>query len=227
MRDEVRRRLAEAAEPGYRDFMQRLLPGTEDLLGVRLPILRRLAKEIAARQGAAFIDAPEPDRSFEETMLRGLVLDLTPMEFTERLRRTVAFVPRIRNWAVCDSFCGSFPLAPDEKATMYTILRGYAASAEEYEARFAAVMLLCHYLDPEWIDRSLLCLPRIHAQGYYAETASAWALSMAFVADPARVRPLLTGPNLAPGLRKKAIRKIRESRQVSPAEKQRLQPFAR
>ena len=50
---------------------------------------------------------------------------------------------------------------------------------------------------------------------------------MAFVADPERVRPLLEGTELAPGLRKKAIRKIRESRQVPLAEKQRLQPFAR
>lgn len=227
MRDEVRRRLADAAEPGYRDFMQRLLPGTEDLLGVRLPTLRRLAKEIATRQGAAFVDDPEPDRSFEETMLRGLVLDLTPMEFPERLRRTASFVPRIRNWAVCDSFCGSFPLDANDKATMYTVLRAYADSSAEYEARFAAVMVLCHYLDPEWIDCSLHCLKRIHSQGYYAEMASAWALSMAFVADPERVRPLLEGTELAPGLRKKAIRKIRESRQVPLAEKQRLQPFAR
>ena len=45
-RTEIRRRLEELAEPGYRDFNRKLLPGVEDMLGVRTPALRRLAREI-------------------------------------------------------------------------------------------------------------------------------------------------------------------------------------
>ena len=45
-RTKIRRRLEELAEPGYRDFNRKLLPGVEDMLGVRTPALRRLAREI-------------------------------------------------------------------------------------------------------------------------------------------------------------------------------------
>lgn len=40
----IKEQLSLLAEPAYRDFASSLLPGTENILGVRLPALRRLAK---------------------------------------------------------------------------------------------------------------------------------------------------------------------------------------
>lgn len=42
----VRERLKENEDAGYRVFHSRLVPETENILGVRLPVLRKLAKEI-------------------------------------------------------------------------------------------------------------------------------------------------------------------------------------
>ena len=55
-RSEIRRRLEELAEPGYRDFNCKLLPGVEDMLGVRTPALRRLAREIAKGDWRGYVD---------------------------------------------------------------------------------------------------------------------------------------------------------------------------
>ena len=47
--NELTRLLISMAEPDYRKFSASLLPGTRNILGVRLPQLRRLAKQLARK----------------------------------------------------------------------------------------------------------------------------------------------------------------------------------
>ena len=46
---EIRERLLDLAEPEYQKFSSSLLPGVENVLGVRLPKLRKLAEQLAAK----------------------------------------------------------------------------------------------------------------------------------------------------------------------------------
>ena len=46
--EQVRQFLKENQDPEYREFHSKLLPGTENIMGVRLPILRKFAKQLAA-----------------------------------------------------------------------------------------------------------------------------------------------------------------------------------
>ena len=48
-------------------------PGTSNILGVRLPILRKLAKKIIRGDWRAYL-ASAQDQSFEEIMLQGMVI---------------------------------------------------------------------------------------------------------------------------------------------------------
>lgn len=81
-------------------------PGTDNILGVRVPALRKLAKEIVRGDWEAFL--LENDREwYEKDMLQGLVIGCAPMDYEKRLARIREFIPRINNWAVCDVFCSS------------------------------------------------------------------------------------------------------------------------
>ena len=78
-RSEIRRRLEELAEPGYRDFNCKLLPGVEDMLGVRTPALRRLAREIAKGDWRGYVDQvrtawQQGEACHEERLLWGMVV---------------------------------------------------------------------------------------------------------------------------------------------------------
>ena len=78
-RSEIRRRLEELAEPGYRDFNCKLLPGVEDMLGVRTPALRRLAREIAKGDWRGYVDQvrtawQQGETCHEERLLWGMVV---------------------------------------------------------------------------------------------------------------------------------------------------------
>ena len=46
MKKEIRQKLLELAEADYQKFSSSLLPNIDNVLGVRLPKLRKLAKEI-------------------------------------------------------------------------------------------------------------------------------------------------------------------------------------
>lgn len=69
----LKERLRAMADPSYRAFHQKLVPEVENLLGVRIPALRQLARELARGDWRGYLAAAQTD-TYEETMLQGLVL---------------------------------------------------------------------------------------------------------------------------------------------------------
>lgn len=90
---EIRKRLEALADEEYRKFQAGLLPGTANIVGVRIPQLRKLAQELA-RQTDWRVFANRPDtRYYEETMLQGLVIGKAKMDFDERKEHTAVRPP--------------------------------------------------------------------------------------------------------------------------------------
>lgn len=210
----IRERLLALAEPQFQTFSSRLLPGTENVLGVRLPKLRKLAGEIAKGDWRTFL-AQARDDSFEEIMLQGMVIGYAQTELPELLRYIADFVPKIDNWSVCDSFCSGLKLAREAPEAVWVFLQPYLHSEQEFEARFGAVMLLFYYIDATHISNVLSLLDQIPAQGYYARMAVAWAVSICFVHFPAHTMGYLkTGNSLDDVTFNRALQKIIDSRCV-------------
>ncbi len=227
MRTEVRAEIAALAEPAYRDFSQKLLPGCGGIQGVRLPALRRLARELARTGGwrdylAEYFAEDGPGRWFEEDMLAGMCIGAAKLPAEEAVSLARRFRPRIGNWSVCDSFCTGFRAVSREREAFWPFVTECLETGEEYGVRLGAVLLLAHYRMPEWADRAVALLAENSHPGYYARMAAAWALSMFYLDFPEKVLPLLEGGALRPEVRRMTIRKICESRRPSPEEKARL-----
>ncbi|MCI5530638.1 MAG: DNA alkylation repair protein [Blautia sp.] len=211
---EVRQRLIGLADEGYREFHGGLLPGTDNIMGVRLPKLRALAKELSQMDWKEWFAASE-DVYYEETMLRGLTIAYAKMDYKSRLEYIQRFVPCIRNWAVCDCFCNTLKDAGKHQAEYWEFLEPYFSSDQEYEARFGAVMLLSHFVKREYLDGAISRLESIRQEGYYAKMAVAWALSVYFVAFPREVLEYLQGGHhLDEFTYRKTLQKILESYRV-------------
>lgn len=209
--------LAGAAEEAYRAFASALLPGTPNVLGVRLPCLRRLAGQIAKAPWAhAWLANPAPE-SFEETMLLGFVTAALPTEsFEERLERIARFVPYIDNWSVCDSFCISLKDVRENRTRTFAFLTPYLQSESEFEARFGAVMLLDHFVCEAWLDASLQALSAAPSQAHYALMAVAWAVQTFYAAYPQPVEAFLLQGRLDAATTALAVNKIAQSRRCTP-----------
>lgn len=216
MEASIHEQLLALSEPEFQKFSSSLLPGTNNILGVRLPALRKLAKKIAKGDWRAYL-ASEEDRSFEEIMLQGMVIGYVRADLPELLERIAAFVPKIDNWSVCDSFCSGLKIARKEPEAIWDFLQPYLHTEREFEARFGVVMLLFYFIIEDLhIRRVLALLDQIPSKEYYARMAVAWAISICFVRFPALTMEYLKTENsLDDFTYHKALQKITESNCVN------------
>lgn len=215
-RMEIRSRIEALAECDYRAFNMKLLPGVTDVLGVRSPALRKLAREIARADWRSYISQVKAaweagEACYEERLLWGMVVGYGAREWEEAAACIRAFVPAIDNWAVCDIFCGTLKIAEKYPEDMWELLLPYLQSDREYECRFGAVMLLNHFAKEAYAERALKALDQIRNMDYYCRMAVAWALSIFFVEMPDRVMPYLEQNHLDDWTYNKALQKICES----------------
>ena len=215
--EDIKKRLLELADPKYKEFHGGLVPGTEDILGVRIPDLRRLAKEILAGDWRGFLDGASDD-TYEERQLQGLVLAgaWKKMEPAELFGRTADFVQKIDSWAVCDVFCGSYKAAEGPlRREVWEFVQPYFKCRGEYELRFAAVMALSHYCEEDYAREVFQLLDGIRSEAYYVRMAVAWAVSVYYVKMPEITMKYPENCSLDNWTYNKALQKITESNRVS------------
>lgn len=175
MNEYARKRIEDLAEENYKEFSAALVPNVKNMLGVRLPLLRALAKELAKGDWEEALDGA--DLYFEEVMLRGMVIGAIKIDTPKRFEYIRKFVPLIDNWSVCDSFCVGLKFAKKSQAEVWEFLQPYIGSKNEFFARFGAVMLLDHFINDEYIKAVLEALGRVSCEAYYAKMSVGWALA--------------------------------------------------
>ncbi len=218
---QIRSILEELAETAYGEFSAGLIPGEVRLLGVRIPKLRQIAKVLAKGDWREYLKTAS-DESMEEILLQGMTIGYVKTSLEERLSYLDIFVPKIRNWSVCDSTCASLKVAREEPDIVWEYLQKYLGSAEEFEIRFGVVMLLDYYISKEYLDRIYAWMERICHPGYYVKMAVAWNISVCYAKFPEETDEYLKRCRLDDWTYNKAIQKIIESNRVSKEEKERL-----
>lgn len=206
------------AEPAYAAFSTRLLPPMErPLLGVRLPALRKMSRDLA-RQGLDAALRQLTDETFEEIMLQGMVIGCARASLVDTLDAVQAFLPKIDNWSVCDSFCCGLKIAQQNPQEVWNFLQPLFRSAHPYTVRFAVVMLLDHYRTDAFRDEALDIL--VHLQSDYpsVQMGIAWALSMYYVKYPDATFHAMAQLTDAT-VRRLTVQKICESRQATVEQK--------
>ncbi|MBN7773312.1 DNA alkylation repair protein [Clostridium aminobutyricum] len=232
-REEVRERLENQAEQSYKEFNDKIVPGVKNAIGVRLPALRKLAKEMAKEDYKEYFDELEHTEKaslyHEELLLQGILIGIIKVTPSERMEYIKKFVFKIDNWAVCDTFCSGLKFTKDNGPLMWEFIQPYLTDEREFFVRFGVVMLMCYYIDEEHIERDIEILEGIQQEGYYTKMAVAWALSLCYVKFPEITRSFFEKSNnkLDDFAYNKAIQKIKESYRVTKEEKAYLHSLKR
>lgn len=214
MENKIREQIMVLADEKYKKFAMSLMPGIDNVLGVRLPELRKLAKKIAKDNWRDYLKNADNDY-FEEIMLQGMVIGYAKAEVSEILTYVADFVPKINNWSICDSFCSGLKITKDNMDMVWRFIQPYAHSDSEYDIRFGVVMLLNFFIMDDYIDEVLSILNSIHHEGYYVKMAVAWTISMCYVKMPHKTMTFLKKNNIDDFTYNKALQKIIESFKVS------------
>jgi 3-methyladenine DNA glycosylase AlkD len=222
----IKEQLFEMADPEYQKFSAALIPNIQNLLGVRLPELRKLAIRLAKGDWRIYLEQAESEY-FEEIMLQGMVIGYIKTDVEEILRYVADFVPKIDNWSVCDSFCTGLKVTNSNMNLVWDFLQPYLSSKNEYDIRFGVVMLLDFYIEEEYINRVLQRLDEAKHEGYYVKMAVAWAVSICYVKLPKPTLTYLKSNNLDDFTYNKALQKITESFRVDLETKKMIRSMKR
>lgn len=198
----------------YKEFMLKLLPtiSEDKMIGVRIPTLRKIAKKLVNNDfGWDF---------YEEIMLHGFIIGYGKFTFNERLDLLDEFVPMIDNWSVCDSVASTLKFINNNKIEFLDYLKKFMYSKNEYELRFAVVILMDYYLDDDYIDFCLNFFKNVKSSYYYVNMAVAWALSAAFVKYQDKVLTIIKNNELSVEVHNMTISKISDSLRIDKDEKE-------
>lgn len=218
---DIRAQLFELQDSAYQAFQAGLMPTVDRdrIIGVRMPALRGLLKEIKGTDAAACFLAQLPHEYYEENTLHGLLAasQKDPEACVAELDR---FLPYVDNWATCDVISPAcFKKHP---ACLLPKVREWMASAETYTIRFGIKVLMNFYLDeafspeyPEWVAS-------VRSEEYYVRMMAAWYFATALAKQPDAVMPWIINHRLDPWIHNKTIQKARESYRISPEMKDKL-----
>lgn len=225
--EEILNDIKELVDEKYREFHSGLCPDTNNILGIRVPVLRDYAKSLMDE------DWKETYKNignnyYEEIMLQGMMIGLAKISLQEHLEYLEKFIPKIDNWAVCDITCAGFKFAKKNREKVFKFLQKYLKSSREFEIRFAIVMLLDHYIVDEYIDQVIQILDTVnHKEYYYVRMAVAWTLSIIYIKYPQKASKYLKSNNLDNETFNKTLQKILESNRVNKSDKNKIRKMKR
>ena len=219
--EKIEEGVKELADEKYREFQLKLCPGVDNILGVRVPVLRNYAKDLLKKYSIDEILYSLNDKYYENIMLQGMVIGLNKnKDIDEVLEYVKKFIPKINNWAVCDTFCAGLKITIKNKEKVWNFLKEYLKSNKEFELRFAVVMILDFYVEEKYIDDILKIIDNIKSEAYYTQMAVAWLLSVCIVKFYDKTLEYLKNSKIDKFTFNKAIQKSIESYRITDEQKQ-------
>ncbi|MGP1459474.1 MAG: DNA alkylation repair protein [Treponema sp.] len=224
LRNFILQKLFALQDVKYRDFNSSLIPNIDagTMIGVRVPALRTLAKELFIKVDCRQYLRLLPHRYFEENMLHAfMICRLT--DFDECLAATEGFLPHIDNWAVCDTF--SPPVFKRQPEKLLPHIKRWLKSEKPYTVRFAIGMLMQHFLDKNFAPEYLEQVASVTSAEYYANMMRAWYFATALAKQYESAIIYIEENRLDRWTCNMTIRKARESRRISAETKRYLLEF--
>ena len=221
-KQEFKRKLFELADEKYKKFHSGLCPGTDNIIGVRVPMLRNYAKELAKKYQINVLLDTIDNEYYEEIMLQGMLIGLSKDDIFTVEKYIEQFVPKIDNWGICDTFCASLKITNKNKKEMWKFIQKYVKSDKEFEIRFAVVMLLDYYISEEYLEKDFAIFDGIDNTNYYVQMAVAWAISICLIKFYNETIEYLKNCKLDKFTYNKALQKAIESYKINDSQKEEL-----
>ena len=218
---EIQQRLFALQDAGYRDFHAALMPTVDKALviGVRMPALRALAKELKGTELAADFMAALPHKYYEENNLHAALIGHI-RDFQPCITALERFLPYVDNWATCDMM-NPRALAKD-KAALLERIRLWLQSGHTYTVRFGMEMLMNHFLEEDFREEYPALVASVRSEEYYVRMMQAWYFATALAKQYEAAVTYLEQRRLGAWVHNKTIQKARESFRVSQEQKEYL-----
>ena len=215
---EIQKRLFELRDEKYAEFQLKLTPGItkESVVGVRVPILRKFAKELIKKPEHKSFLSELPHKYYDENMLHGLLVSEIK-DYDACVAELERFLPYVDNWAVCDIM--SPKVLTKRKDELIVKIREWAKSERVYTCRFGLETLMTHFLDRDFKPEYLEIAANVKSDEYYVNMMIAWFFATALAKQWDAAIPYIENKKLSDWTHKKTISKSIESFRITDEQK--------
>ena len=220
-RERIKNELLSMADPKYKDFSAKLTPtvAPERVIGIRIPALRKYAKQLYKDGRAPVILNEENHEFFEEDNLHAFLIEQIK-DVDVCIAELDRFLPCIDNWATCDSLR---PKAlAERKDILISKIYEWISSEHEYTVRFAIECLMLYFLDGDFDEKYLALVASVKREEYYVKMMVAWYFATALAKQWEQTLPYLKEGKLSEWVHKKTIQKACESYRITAEQKEYL-----
>lgn len=219
--DKITERLLELQDLKYKEFHSKLIPNVspQQLMGVRTPMIRKLAKELAGTKEAEGFLKELPHFYYEENNLHGCLLELIK-DYGRCIRELERFLPYVDNWATCDMISPKVFQKHTEELLLE--IKKWLASEHTYTVRFGIKMLMSFYLGDNFSSEYPDMVADIRSEEYYVNMMIAWYFATALAKQYDAVIGYLKDRRLDTWVHNKTIQKAVESYRITDEQKSAL-----
>lgn len=217
---EIQKYLLSQADQKYRDFTLPLIPNVDEktFIGVRLPVLKKYAKELDVKDREGFLKSL-PHKYHEENILHAFILS-NIKDYDEYIKKVDEFLPYISNWSVCDTLCNKHLNKYKDK--LIKEIYSWLKSDELYRVRYATKCLMNYYLGEDFREEHIEKVAEVKLDDYYVKMMIAWYLATGLAKNYDSFVKAIEEHRFDSFTHNKAIQKAVESYRVSDEHKQYL-----
>ena len=191
--------------------------GFKNFHGTRLPVLRKIAKQIAKEKQYDFFK--QEHKSYEETIIHAYAIGYLKEDITILLTYLKDFIKQIDNWSICDSLCQNMTFARKYPQEVFNFLLTLINTENEWENRIVVVTFLSHFLNDQYIDKVIETIKTIKPTTYMSKMGYAWLVATMMAKYPDKTFEFMKNSVIDSWTYNKAIQKMIESFRVSDENK--------
>lgn len=217
----VQENLFALADKEYKNFHSKLMPTVNPdlIMGVRVPVLRKFAKDFGKTELAEEFINILPHKYYEENNLHGFLIEQI-RDFDACIEALDKFLPYVDNWATCDM---TSPKVLGKKTDCLLVrINEWIKSDKTYTVRYGIGMLMRYYLDENFEKEHLKIVLGINSEEYYINMMIAWYFATALAKQWENTLPYIENRVLPVWVHNKAIQKAVESSRISTEQKEYL-----
>ncbi len=214
----IQNRLFELQDKEYAAFQSKLIPtlAKDKIIGVRIPAARKLAMQVIKDGLANAFLKDLPHVFYDENILHSLLISEIK-DYSECIRQVDVFLPYVDNWAVCDIIAPK--VFKKNRQELIGKIKEWSSARQTYTCRFGLGILMCHYLDQDFVEEYLEIPALVQSDDYYVKMMVAWFFATALSKQWDAALPYLIKNRLDPWTHNKTIQKARESFRITKEQK--------
>ena len=200
---DIQKRLFALQDKGYQAGSVKLNPSVDPdtIIGVRIPALRNLAKELKDTEEATDFVAILPHAYFEEYQLHSFIIGYLK-DFDRAIAEAERLLPYLNSWALTDS------------------MRFKAFDCDQpYTIRYGILCLMNYFLDDRFDDCCPAMVAAVHFDEYYVMMMQAWYFATALAKQYEAILPYIKEHRLDKWVHNKTIQKAVESYRITDEQK--------